>query len=59
MGPRFPDRRRGDDKTPHVGELHVRHPGTPSEDALKMLASWAATTHDEQPLGDTEQTAAH
>jgi len=24
-----------------------------------MLASWAATTHDEQPLGDTEQTAAH
>jgi transcriptional regulator with XRE-family HTH domain len=34
-------------------------PGTPSEDALKMLASWAATTKDEQPLSDTEQTAAH
>src|SRR5215203_2377925 len=25
MGPRFPDRRRGDDQTPHVGELHLGH----------------------------------
>jgi hypothetical protein len=31
-------------------------PGTPSEDALKLLASWAATTHDEQPLPDAVQT---
>jgi transcriptional regulator with XRE-family HTH domain len=30
-------------------------PGTPSEDALKLLASWAATTRDEQPLPDAEK----
>ena len=30
-------------------------PDTPSEDALKLLASWAATTHEEQALREAEQ----
>jgi hypothetical protein len=34
-------------------------PDTPSEDALKLLASWAATTHDEQHLREAEQTDKH
>ena len=37
---------------------YTAEPGSPSQDALRLLASWAATTHDiEQPAGtdDPEQ----
>jgi hypothetical protein len=34
-------------------------PDTPAEDALKLLASWAATTHDEQHLPEAEKTDTH
>ncbi|MDQ3886796.1 MAG: transcriptional regulator, partial [Actinomycetota bacterium] len=47
----------GEDASGLTLTVYTAEPGSPSEDALKLLASWAATTHYDTHQTETDQRA--